>query len=111
MSEHDGNPAPIATGAGIEDEEDLSDVLDAPDEVDRGQGRVRRKVKAATTGAGAIGFVPVLLQLVGVLHLDPELAATISTGAAILGALAAGWATPERQAVVSKTPAVQSLLE
>jgi hypothetical protein len=79
-------------------------------EVDREQGRVRRKVKAATTGAGAIGFVPILLQLAGAVDLNPELAATASTSAAILGALVAGWATPERPQLVAATPAAQDLL-
>lgn len=64
----------------------------------REQSRVRRKVTAATTGAGAVGFVPVLLQLAGALELSPALAASASTAAAALGALAAGWATPERRA-------------
>jgi hypothetical protein len=80
-------------------------------EVGREQGRVRRKVTAATTGAGAIGFIPILLQLVDVLHLKPELAATASTVAAIFGAFAAGWVTPERQPVVAGTPAAQQLLD
>src|SRR4051794_9528937 len=65
-------------------------------EVTRENGRVRRKVKAATTGAGLVGFVPVLLQLVGAFDLPPELSSTVAAGAAILGAFAAGWATPER---------------
>jgi len=68
-------------------------------QVTREQGRIRRKVSAASTGAGTIGFVPILLQLIGALDLTPELAATASTGAAILGALAAGWFTPERKPV------------
>jgi len=80
-------------------------------ELGREQGRVRRKVTAATTGAGAIGFIPILLQLVDVLHLKPELAATASTVAAILGAFAAGWVTPEREPVVAGTPAAQQLLD
>ncbi|HKH16264.1 MAG TPA: hypothetical protein VKA57_01970 [Solirubrobacteraceae bacterium] len=78
-------------------------------EVTREQGRIRRKVSAASTGAGAIGFAPILLQLIGALHLSPELAATASTGAAILGALAAGWLTPERESVVA--PAAHELLD
>src|SRR3954447_12759834 len=65
-------------------------------EVTRENGRVRRKVKAATTGAGLVGFVPVLLQLVGAFDLPPQLSSTVAAGAAILGAFAAGWATPER---------------
>jgi hypothetical protein len=66
-------------------------------ERERESKKVRRKVKASTTGAGAIGAIPILLQLTGALHLPPELAATVSTAAAILGSLAAGWATPERR--------------
>jgi hypothetical protein len=59
--------------------------------------KVRRKVTAATTGAGAIGVVPLLLQLLGAVDMPPEWAATFSTAAAAIGALAAGWLTPERQ--------------
>lgn len=77
-------------------------------EVTREQGRIRRKVSAASTGAGAIGFVPILLQLIGAFDLSPELAATASTGAAILGAFTAGWITPERKPVVPA--AAQELL-
>jgi hypothetical protein len=66
-------------------------------ERERDSKKVRRKVKASTTGAGAIGAIPILLQLTGALHLRPELAAAGSTAAAILGSLAAGWATPERR--------------
>jgi hypothetical protein len=73
-------------------------------EREREGGKVRRKVKASTTGAGAIGAIPILLQLTGALHLRPEIAAAVSTVAAILGSFAAGWATPERQ----PPPAVQT---
>jgi hypothetical protein len=66
-------------------------------EVTRESKRVRRKVSAATTGAGAIGFIPILLQLVGALDLSPEMAATVSTVAASVGAFAVGFITPERQ--------------
>ena len=66
-------------------------------EVTREQRRVQRKVGAATTGAGAVGFLPILLQLAGAIDLPPALAATASTVAAIVGAFAAGWATPERE--------------
>ena len=66
-------------------------------ERERDAGKVRRKVKASTTGAGAVGAIPILLQLTGALHLRPEIAAAVSTVAAILGSFAAGWATPERQ--------------
>jgi hypothetical protein len=77
-------------------------------EMTREQGRIKRKVSAASTGAGAIGFLPILLQLIGALDLSPELAATVSTGAAILGAFGAGWITPERKPAVA--PAAQELL-
>jgi hypothetical protein len=65
-------------------------------EVVREDRRVRRKVTAATTGAGAIGFIPILLQLINAIDLPPELTATLSTVAAALGAAAFGWLTPER---------------
>ena len=63
--------------------------------------RVRRKVTAATGGAGVVGFVPILLQLAGAIDVSPEVASTVAAVAAALGALAAGWATPERAAPVS----------
>jgi hypothetical protein len=69
----------------------------AGEAVKRDQGRVRRKVTAATGGAGAIGALPLILQLAGALNMDPELAAAIATVGAALGAFIAGWATPERQ--------------
>jgi hypothetical protein len=65
-------------------------------EVEREGARVKRKVTAATTGAGAIGLLPALLQLVGAIDLPPSLAATASAAAAIIGAFGAGWVTPER---------------
>jgi hypothetical protein len=71
-------------------------------EVTREGQRIKRKVTAATTGAGAVGLLPVLLELVDAISLSPSLAATASAGAAIVGAFAAGWYTPER------TPALPS---
>jgi hypothetical protein len=65
-------------------------------EMTREGRKLRRKVAAATTGAGATGFIPLLLQLLGVYDLDPAMAATLSTVASLIGAFAAGWATPER---------------
>src|SRR3954451_14002417 len=65
-------------------------------EVTREGRRVKRKVAAATTGAGATGFIPLLLQMLGVYDLDPAIAATLSTVASLIGAFAAGWVTPER---------------
>jgi hypothetical protein len=67
----------------------------------REQKRVRRKVTAATGGAGMVGFIPILLQLIGALDVSPEVASTVAAVAAALGALAAGWATPEREAPLS----------
>jgi hypothetical protein len=62
---------------------------------------VRRKVTAATGGAGIVGLVPIVLQLAGALDVSPEVASTVAAVAAALGALAAGWATPERAAPLS----------
>jgi hypothetical protein len=66
-------------------------------EVTREGRKVRRKVIAGTTGASTFGFVPILLELVGAINLDPELAATAATVAAAIGSLAAGYLTPERK--------------
>jgi hypothetical protein len=62
----------------------------------RDAARVRRKVVASTGGAAAAGFVPILLQLVNALHVSPEVAATLASAIAALGALVAGYLTPER---------------
>jgi hypothetical protein len=70
----------------------------AGDQTSREQQRLRRKVTAATGGAGAIGFVPIALQLVGALNLTAEVASTVAAVAAAAGALVAGYLTPERQA-------------
>jgi hypothetical protein len=66
-------------------------------DVDRHNRRVRRKVSAATTGAGASGFIPILLSLVGVYDLDPAVTAALSTLASLIGAFAVGYLTPERR--------------
>jgi hypothetical protein len=66
--------------------------------------RVRRKVVASTTGAGAAGFIPLLLQLVDALHLSPEAAATVTSAVAALGALVAGYLTPDRPPVLPGAP-------
>jgi len=66
--------------------------------------RVRRKVVASTTGAGAAGFIPLLLQLVNALSLSPEVAATVTSAVAALGALVAGYLTPDRQPVLPPEP-------
>ena len=62
--------------------------------------RVKRKVVASTTGAGAAGFIPLLLQLVNALTLSPEVAATVTSAVAALGALVAGYLTPDRPPVL-----------
>jgi hypothetical protein len=66
-------------------------------QVARDGGRVRRKVAASAGGAGAAGLTGVILQLVGVLGLPPELAATVAAAAATLASLLAGYLTPERR--------------
>lgn len=68
---------------------------------DRESRRVRRKVTAATGGAGIVGLIPIVLQLAGALDVSPEVASTVAAVAAALGALAAGWATPERPKPIS----------
>ena len=65
-------------------------------ETTRESRRLRRKVAAGTTGASTVGFIPILLELLGVTNLDPELAATFATVAAAIGSLAAGYFVPER---------------
>jgi hypothetical protein len=67
---------------------------------EREAARIRRKVVASTAGAGAASFVPILLQLVDAFHLSPELAATVSSVVAALGALLAGYLTPERPPIL-----------
>jgi hypothetical protein len=62
--------------------------------------RVKRKVVASTTGAGAAGFIPLLLQLVDALSLSPQVAATVTAAVAALGALVAGYLTPDRPPVL-----------
>ena len=66
--------------------------------------RVRRKVVASTTGAGAAGFIPLLLQLVNALSLSPEVAATVTSAVAALGALVAGYLTPDRAPILPAPP-------
>jgi hypothetical protein len=63
---------------------------------DKEAARVRRKVVASTTGAGAAGFVPLLLELADALAVSAQVAATIATAMAAVGALLAGYLTPER---------------
>jgi hypothetical protein len=78
-------------------------------EVTRDRKKVRRKVSAATTGAGVIGAVPILLQLAGAFNLDPEIVATASTVAAAIGAFIAGWLTPERKPTIPTEVALETL--
>jgi hypothetical protein len=66
--------------------------------------RVKRKVVASTTGAGAAGFIPLLLQLTDALSLSPQVAATVTTAVAALGALVAGYITPDRAPVLPGAP-------
>ena len=79
-------------------------------DVDRHERRVRRKVSAATTGAGASGLIPVLLSLLGVYDLDPALTAALSSGASLIGAFAVGYLTPERRPSLDPA-AAQRILE
>jgi hypothetical protein len=79
-------------------------------EVTREGRKVRRKVKAGTTGASALGFIPILLELLGVTNLDPELAATFAAAAAAIGSLAAGYFVPERKPPLPDAEA-QALLD
>jgi hypothetical protein len=65
------------------------------------QQRVRRKVKAATGGASLAGFLPIGLQLIDTLNVTAEVASTIAAAAGALGALLAGYLTPEREAPAS----------
>jgi hypothetical protein len=65
------------------------------------QQRVRRKVTAATGGAALTSFIPIALQLMGALNVTAEVASTVAAAAGALGALLAGYLTPERQAPAS----------
>jgi hypothetical protein len=78
-------------------------------EVARDRKRVRRKVSAATTGAGAIGAIPALLQLAGAFDLDPAIVAAGSTVLAAIGAFVAGWVTPERKPSLPATVTLDTL--
>jgi hypothetical protein len=81
----------------------------AASDVDRHNRRVRRKVSAATTGAGASGVIPVLLSLVGVYDLDPAVTAALSTAASLIGAFVVGYFTPERRPSLDEATAHQIL--
>jgi hypothetical protein len=79
-------------------------------ETTRESRRLRRKVAAGTTGASTVGFIPILLELLGVTNLDPELAATFAAAAAAIGSLAAGYFVPERKPPLPDAEA-QALLD
>ena len=70
---------------------------------------MRRKVTASTTGAGAAGFIPILLQMTDVYSLRREVAMAVAAGASLLGAFTAGWLTPERQPPLPNSIAQQLL--
>jgi hypothetical protein len=96
-------PAPVADdGAGVSIDERLARLEAAAQaladaELARDGRRVKRKVKAATGGAGLAAVIPVILQLTGAMNLSPELASGIAAAAALIGAFAGGWSTPERE--------------
>jgi len=73
----------------------------AAQQVEQERKRVRRKVKAATGGASLAGFIPIGLQLLDALNMTAEVASTVAAAAGALGALLAGYLTPEREAPVS----------
>jgi hypothetical protein len=66
-------------------------------EVSRDGRRVKRKVKAATGGAGIAALIPFVLQIAGAYDLSPELVSGITAAVALVGAFTAGWSTPERK--------------
>jgi hypothetical protein len=78
-------------------------------ELSRDGRRVKRKVKAATGGAGIAALIPFVLQIAGAYNLSPELVSGITAAVALVGAFAAGWTTPERKPSLPSS-AVQSLL-
>ena len=79
-------------------------------ELARDGRRVKRKVKAATGGAGIAALIPFVLQIAGAFDLSPELVSGITAAVALVGAFAAGWSTPERKPALPSS-AVQSLLD
>ena len=79
-------------------------------ELSRDGRRVKRKVKAATGGAGIAALIPFVLQIAGAYNLSPELVSGITAAVALVGAFAAGWTTPERKPSLPSS-AVQSLLD
>jgi hypothetical protein len=106
----DAAPAPDADlVARIRRLEEAAQAL-ADAEISRDGRRVKRKVKAATGGAGIAALIPVVLQLAGAFDLSPELVSGITAAVALAGAFAAGWSTPERKPSLPSS-AVQSLLD
>jgi hypothetical protein len=79
-------------------------------ELTRDGRRVKRKVKAATGGAGIAALIPFVLQIAGAYDLSPELVSGITAAVALIGAFTAGWSTPERKPSLPSS-AVQSLLD
>jgi hypothetical protein len=79
-------------------------------ELSRDGRRVKRKVKAATGGAGIAALIPFVLQIAGAYDLSPALVSGITAAVALVGAFAAGWTTPERKPSLPSS-AVQSLLD
>jgi len=88
--------------------EDAAQAL-ADAEITRDGRRVKRKVKAATGGAGIAALIPFVLQIAGAYDLSPELVSGITAAVALAGAFTAGWSTPERKPSLPAS-AVQSLV-
>lgn len=78
-------------------------------EITRDGRRVKRKVKAATGGAGIAALIPFVLQIAGAYDLSPELVSGITAAVALAGAFTAGWSTPERKPSLPSS-AVRSLV-
>jgi hypothetical protein len=105
-------PAPVADAelvARIQRLEEAAQAL-ADAELTRDGRRVKRKVKAATGGAGIAALIPFVLQIAGAYNLSPELVSGITAAVALVGAFAAGWTTPERKPSLPSST-VQSLLD
>jgi hypothetical protein len=104
-------PAPVGDAelvARIQRLEEAAQAL-ADAEVTRDGRRVKRKVKAATGGAGLAALIPFVLQIAGAYDLSPELVSGITAAVALVGAFTAGWSTPERKPSLPSS-AVQSLV-
>ncbi len=105
-------PAPVSDAelvARIRRLEEAAQAL-ADAELSRDGRRVKRKVQAATGGAGIAALIPFVLQIAGAYNLSPELVSGITAAVALVGAFAAGWTTPERKPSLPSS-AVQSLLD